>query len=354
MSDVNVKVPALEKLLDYVVSGIGAVAGPVVATWKARREAEAKRIAAQGNADARTIEARGDAATAQILADAQAAAQRALSAPIESGSGVLEYSRDGIVQRLEFQEQKRQHNIVSVVHGAAANLGDEAVSDHAPDPDWTARFFDNVQDISSEDMKELWAKVLSGEVRNPGSTSLRTLDVLRNMTSNDARVFNNAAQYVIGDFIFRVHAGTTSTCEPVLSMNNLLQMDDCGLLYIGRDLMKVFNFSPDAGLVFFVGEFILRISRTSDSVSKVQIPVEARLTAAGRELLPVTERQLQIDYLRTFAKFLESKGCELSRTDRPAKMSDVQPMGDGKIRVRQNFIKIEPKSDAISQGEHQT
>lgn len=353
MSDLNLKVPALEKLLDYTVSGIGAVAGPMLATWKARKEAEAKRIAAQGNADARAIEAGGDAATAQILADAQAAAQRALSAPIESGGGVLEFSRDGIVQRIEFQEQKRQHNIASVVCDAAANLGDETVSAHAPDPDWTARFFDNVQDISSEKMKKLWAKVLSGEVRNPGSTSLRTLDVLRNMTSKDAHVFNNAAQYVIDDFIFHDHAGTTSTCEPALSMNNLLQMDDCGLLYIGHDLMKIFNFSSDAGWAFFVGDFILRISRTSDSVSKVQIPVEARLTAAGRELLPVTERQLQIDYLRTFAKFLESKDCELSRTDRPAKMSDAQPMGDGTIRVRQNFIKIEPKSDAISQGEHQ-
>ena len=29
MVDVNVKVPALEKLVDYTASGIGAVAGPM-------------------------------------------------------------------------------------------------------------------------------------------------------------------------------------------------------------------------------------------------------------------------------------------------------------------------------------
>ena len=151
MGNVNLKVPALEKLLDYAASGIGAVAGPMLARWKARREAEAKRIVAQGNADARAIEARGDATTAQILADAQAAAQHSLSGPIESGGGVLEFSRDGIMQRIEFQERKRQHNIVSVVHGAADNLDNGTVDDHAPDPDWTARFFDNVQDVSAED-----------------------------------------------------------------------------------------------------------------------------------------------------------------------------------------------------------
>ena len=352
MVDIKLKVRALEKLLDYAASGIGAVAGPMVATWKARREADAKRIAAQGNADARAIEAKGDATTAQILADAQAAAQRSLSGPIESGGGVLEFSRDGIVQRIEFQEKKRQHNIASVVHGAAANLGDETVGDHAPDPDWTARFFDNVQDISSEDMKELWVKVLSGEVRNPGSTSLRTLDVLRNMTNNDAHVFNNAAQYAIDNFIFRERAGNTSTCDPALWVDNLLKLEDCGLLHVDGDLVKIIDLSSGIGVFFSYGDFILHVSRKSDSVSKVKLPI-ALLTAAGRELLPVTERQLQIDYLRTLAKFLESKSCELSCTDRPAKMSDAQQMGDGEIRVWQNFIKIEPASDAISQEEHQ-
>ena len=48
MVDVNVKVPALEKLLDYTASGIGAVAGPMLAPWKARKEAEAPAHRVQG------------------------------------------------------------------------------------------------------------------------------------------------------------------------------------------------------------------------------------------------------------------------------------------------------------------
>ena len=34
MVDVNLKVPALEKLVDYAASGIGAVAGPMLAPWE--------------------------------------------------------------------------------------------------------------------------------------------------------------------------------------------------------------------------------------------------------------------------------------------------------------------------------
>lgn len=35
--DVTIKVPALEKLLDYAASGIGSVAGPMLASLKAGR-----------------------------------------------------------------------------------------------------------------------------------------------------------------------------------------------------------------------------------------------------------------------------------------------------------------------------
>ena len=38
MVNVNVKVAALEKLVDYTASGIGTVAGPMLAPWKARKE----------------------------------------------------------------------------------------------------------------------------------------------------------------------------------------------------------------------------------------------------------------------------------------------------------------------------
>ena len=128
--DLNVKVPALEKLVDYTASGIGAVAGPMLAPWKARKEAEA-----------RLIEARADADSLKLIADAQAKARNSLVESDEAGRGVLEIDQDGIRQRIEFQERKRQANIASVVRDAAAELGDKEVPDREPDHDWTARFF---------------------------------------------------------------------------------------------------------------------------------------------------------------------------------------------------------------------
>ena len=57
--DVNLKVQALDKLLDYAASGIGSVAGPILATWRARKKLGPKVIAAEG--DANVLRIRADA-----------------------------------------------------------------------------------------------------------------------------------------------------------------------------------------------------------------------------------------------------------------------------------------------------
>ena len=67
MVDVNLNVPALEKLLDYTASGIGSVAGSMLASWKARQEVQAQLIAAKGDADALLIQAEAQSRAREIL-----------------------------------------------------------------------------------------------------------------------------------------------------------------------------------------------------------------------------------------------------------------------------------------------
>ena len=171
----ELNVAAVVKLLDYVSSGIGSVAGPMLATWRVRREAQAKRIAAKGEADALLIQAEAQSKAREIL----------LSQDTEI-SGELDIS-DAVHQRI--QERKRQLNIESVVKAAATQLSDTEVSNDEPDHDWTAHFFNHVQDVSSREMQLLWAKVLAGEVERAGSTSIRTLGILRNLDQSTARLF---------------------------------------------------------------------------------------------------------------------------------------------------------------------
>ena len=124
--NLNVNVPAIEKLVDYTASGIGSVAGPMLAPWKARRESEAKLIATKGEAD-----------SLKTIAEAQSEARKSLVSQDVNFTGELDITNT-IKQRIQFQEEKKQRNIGSVVKQSALQLGDKNVADSEPDHDWIA------------------------------------------------------------------------------------------------------------------------------------------------------------------------------------------------------------------------
>ena len=188
MTEATIHVPALEKLVDYAASGLGSMAGHLFAGRIARREAEARLIAAEGEVQVQRILAEGQANTMQVIAKAQAEARSTLVSPDAEIQGQIAFG-GLITQRLQFQEEKRQANLGSVLRQAALELGDREVPDHEVDHDWTARFFNDVQDVSSEEMQQLWSSVLAGEVERPGSTTIKTLGVLKNLDKVTASLF---------------------------------------------------------------------------------------------------------------------------------------------------------------------
>ena len=281
MVDLTVKVPAIEKLMDYTASGIGAVAGPIFLPWRAFWEGRARRISSQTDADVRHIEAESEARSLPIIAKARSDARQYLLSPDAEVRGTVAITRDDITQRIEFQERKRLANIKSVIGRAADDLGDKEVPDHEPDPDWTARFFDCVQDVSSEDVQRLWAKVLSGEVENPGRTSLRTLDTLRNMTKRDAELFRSLRDFVIrNDFVFYDESvGKVDALE----YSKLLHLQDCGLINVGPNLVKQFRWREAREILLMYHNGALILIKNPDAKEPIDVP-EVLLTTAGREL----------------------------------------------------------------------
>lgn len=244
----------------------------------------------------------------QINAGAQAEARELLLSGKDQMHGGAELSSDLITQKIEFQERKRISNVKAVVNHSAEQLADIEVDDRPPDADWTARFFDCVQDVSSEDMQRLWAKLLSGEVKRPGSVSLRTLDVVRNMTTAEAKLFQSLCSFVLLErsgfgIVFHQFGNNTPFIE--LAHVNLLHHRDSGLLEIGG---TIYNLMEPNHL--FSSSHVLRIKGIGDN--KVPITVST-LTSAGIQLYRISEARTNEDYLKTLARRLRKidGDCEL-------------------------------------------
>lgn len=93
--------------------------------------------------------------------------------------------------RDQHRHEQRQKNLEQILKFAFDSCKDEAAGD--PDLDWLYRFFDMAQDINNSSMQRLWAQVLKLEITNPGSTSMKALQVLKDMTPKEAQTLQRAA-----------------------------------------------------------------------------------------------------------------------------------------------------------------
>ena len=339
MMKIKVNIAAIEKLLDYSVSGIGSVAGPMLVSWKARQEAKAKAIAAKGEVEAQKILTEGQADTMKLIATAQAHARSVLVSPDSDIRGQLDFS-NAITQRIQFQEEKRQGNIGTVIRRAASELEDKHVEDHEPNHDWTARFFSDIQDVSTKEAQLLYAKVLAGEVEKPGSTSMRTLSILRNLDRPTAMLFKVLCSACIALFTgedqlvdARVlalggDADQNAFRKFGLAFDNLNILNEHGLIisdyksrYDIRTCINTFGTNEKQEKLIvripfkFEGRYWV-LEPTTPWKTGVEYRVSGvALTKAGRELLRVVECQPVHGYSQELKAFFTSQKMVMTEVD---------------------------------------
>ena len=108
--------------------------------------------------------------------------------------------------RMSYVEFYKTKNFLKIAQQADEMMANQKQSEDAEEDnkcknnfsfDWLMRFFDAVGNISDKDLQQLWAKVLAGEIAEPKTCSLRTLDMIRNMSSEEAEIFSHLCKYVM-------------------------------------------------------------------------------------------------------------------------------------------------------------
>ncbi|MFN6972346.1 MAG: DUF2806 domain-containing protein, partial [Rheinheimera sp.] len=84
-------------------------------------------------------------------------------------------------RRLQMRVEQQQQNLERVIT-LALNYCTEQITAQDVDPDWFQFYCELVQNISTHSMQKLWAKILAGEISSPGSFSLKTLNLLKQMS----------------------------------------------------------------------------------------------------------------------------------------------------------------------------
>ncbi len=197
--------------------------------------------------------------------------------------------------RFMFQEMKKQQNIESAIANAYATLEKiEEVSNEPVNEDWISSFFNFIANVSDEKMQILWGKLLAGEIKQPGSVSIRTLDTLRKLTHKEVVIFQKIAPYVlhcVGDnsksfqdyFLIDEETPKDILNEAGITFPDILTLRDTGLLTYDRLISVGFDLKPTESESVY--SYDKKVEIRNNSESDVKFTVDAYLlTSVGSEL----------------------------------------------------------------------
>lgn len=104
----------------------------------------------------------------------------------------------------------------------------QALPERPIDDDWLYTWRDLAGKVSTEDLQRLWGGILAGEVKSPGSFSIRTLNFLRALSKLEAEQISQLARYVVEGCIIRSQSQHLETHG--ISFTKLLGLQNLGLL----------------------------------------------------------------------------------------------------------------------------
>ena len=245
------------------------------------------------------------------MADAKAYELKVISDTVRNNSDVpIVYDSTGVLidtsnfeeiakrasSRLAYQEITKQQNIEAVADNAYEELENvENVSSEPVNPDWMFRFFNSVENISNEDMQKIWGHILAGEIKQPNTYSFRTLEKLKNMTQQEAKVFQKISSLALQNnerkFIF---SESSILNKYGVYFSHLLELEECGLMMTQPLSLKIFVSVKKPGTIYN-SELLGLISGKEDQKQTFSMSVYV-FTESGSQLIEAINPEINSQY----------------------------------------------------------
>lgn len=171
----------------------------------------------------------------------------------------------------------------------------DAEASHPGESNFVERFWEDAKCVTDEDMRELYARVGLWEDRVPGSFSLRTLSVLRDLDRGTKEKFEKLCRtfVLMGDMVVEYEYAKPVYEGQGIGWGDLMILEDARLLHLAGSTTRVVAINPGEAEDLEFGPFTLRLSIADP---KIQQQAELRLpcfllTQAGRELASLAPPQ---------------------------------------------------------------
>ena len=210
------------------------------------------------------------------------------------------------------QKHINERRALAMAVEEAAGIPDERVSDEPLDPDWFAMWRDCAQGVSNEEMRRLWACIMAGEVTQPSSYSLHTLDILRRLSRKDARLIEKVAPFIIDGVIPSIVVKSRMT-----PFKDLLELAEMGILS-GVEAPELVTTRTSVLRERFEHHLICnnKVLLVLHDDPKKELSFNCvKATNVGSEILSIGHFEANISFLDKFIDHLKEKGFSVKSGD---------------------------------------
>lgn len=233
-----------------------------------------------------------------------------------------------------------QINLDEITLNAAHDIASKEITEESSDKseiadDWLNEFESSARLKSSEDMKLIFGKLLSGEIIKPGTFSIRTIRLISQLDNQAAKLFQilcsrtvslNIANEVFDARVvsFSGNAASNSLAKFGLSFDYLNILHEYGLIIseynsnmgYGTSIVKRGNVVP-IPLIYNNKKYGL-IPTDNEKYDKVLKLSGVALTKSGKELLSIIPIAKDDSYTDELLAFFESKHLKMVEIGSPS------------------------------------
>lgn len=235
---------------------------------------------------------------------------------IELAAHRLNASRSARVVQEEVNVAKAVLQAEEILEHASGEAPDRNV-----DADWLTRWRNSAAEVTAEELQRMWGQVLAGEVRAPGSFSLRTIDFLRNLSQAEAALVSSISRFVVKDFVY---SGAKEILEAAgLSFGKLLELQNLGVISgVGGTGIQVTmgTVQPGRFTLALMSHGLVLLIDDSRPDKLVALPIYS-VTSIGQEVLRLGTFEPHHEYLTAIGKEIKTMGFEV----RLATYTDDEP-----------------------------
>ena len=219
-----------------------------------------------------------------------------LKQAIEDGNAtVLRQMIDTNDPRFSPLELAKCKNIMNIAKLAETYRKIENSSNTEFSFEWFDRFFDAASRVSDDDMKAIWAKILSEESNNRGTYSFRFIESMKLLSQYEAETFSKLAKLTLlePDRNLYIYAPSDSQIEIYekfgINDYDFLLMEECGLINMGVTQNHDIELDVEACNGFYNGNLFVRFYSETLSDEMVFKFESYPLTRFGQQIYNLIE-----------------------------------------------------------------